>query len=284
MKGMRIIDFHTHAFPDDLARRAVPALEAEADIDAVLDGTVRSLLRSMERAEIERSVVASIATKPAQFAPILEWSRGLRTSHGERLVPFPSVHPDDPDAAEHVAEIAREGFRGIKIHPYYQGFSLDEGRIDPLFSAIAREGLVLLLHTGFDIAFPHDRIADPVKVSLLRDRYPGLILVTSHFGAWKDWDEAERYILGKPVYMDISASMEFMGRERARRFLLEHPPEYLLFGSDSPWDDQSSLVERVLSLDLPRDRLELLLHGNAERLIAGGPGGSRPTGTRRERK
>ncbi|MFP4564308.1 MAG: amidohydrolase, partial [Spirochaetia bacterium] len=62
MKDMNIVDFHTHAFPDELAARAVPALEAEADIEAVLDGTVTSLLESMDRAGIERSVVASIAT------------------------------------------------------------------------------------------------------------------------------------------------------------------------------------------------------------------------------
>mgnify|MGYP006295581397 FL=1 len=253
----------------ELAARAVPALEAEADIDAVLDGTVASLLASMDRAGIERSVVASIATKPSQYTPILEWSRGLRAAHGERLVPFPSVHPEDPEASDHVAEIAAAGFRGIKLHPYYQGFSIGEDGVDPLFSAIAREGLVLLLHTGFDIAFPHDRIADPVRVSRIIDRHPELTLVTSHFGAWKDWDEAERYILSNPIYMDISASLEFMESERARRFLLEHPAEYLLFGSDSPWDGQASLLERVLAMDLPPDRLELLLHGNAERLLKG---------------
>jgi uncharacterized protein len=267
MKDMKIIDFHTHAFPNELAARAVPALEAEADIEAVLDGTVTSLLESMDRAGIERSVVASIATKPAQFGPILEWSRGLAASHRGRLVPFPSVHPEDPDAVEHVRNIAESGFRGIKLHPYYQHFSIGDRKVDPILSAVAEAGLVLLLHTGFDIAFPHDRIADPARVSRIINRHPNLTLVTSHFGAWKDWDEAERLILGKPVYMDISASVEFMGAERARRFLLEHPAEYLLFGSDSPWDGQASLVERILDMDLPRDRLELLLYKNAERLL-----------------
>lgn len=265
--NMRIIDFHTHAFPDELAVRAVPALEAEADIKAVLDGTVSSLLASMDRAGIERSVVASIATKPAQFEPILEWSRKIAASSGGRFVPFPSVHPKDPDSAEHVNAVARAGFRGIKLHSYYQGFRVDEKAADPLLRSIAEAGLVLLLHTGFDIAFPHDRLADPVRICSILRRYPHLKLVTSHFGAWKDWDEAERYILGRPIYMDISASIEFMGFERARRFLLEHPAEYLLFGSDSPWDDQASLIERVLAMDLPEHRLELLFTGNADRLL-----------------
>ena len=36
---MGFIDFHTHAFPDDVARRAIPALEAEANWKAVAGGT-----------------------------------------------------------------------------------------------------------------------------------------------------------------------------------------------------------------------------------------------------
>ena len=50
---MRIIDFHAHAFPDALAERAMPALEAEGDIRAALDGKVSSLLRSMDAAGID---------------------------------------------------------------------------------------------------------------------------------------------------------------------------------------------------------------------------------------
>jgi len=59
-----IIDFHTHAFPDELAARAIPFLEEEGNVKAWLDGTAADLLRSMDRAGIERSVICSIATRP----------------------------------------------------------------------------------------------------------------------------------------------------------------------------------------------------------------------------
>ena len=89
---MQIIDFHTHAFPDDLAARAVSALEKGAGVPAMLDGKVSSLLKSMDRAGIERSMVCSIATKPAQFQKILDWSKAVRSS---RIIPFPSIRPAD---------------------------------------------------------------------------------------------------------------------------------------------------------------------------------------------
>ena len=158
----RIIDFHAHAFPDAVAEKAMPKLEGEANLKAALDGKVGSLLASMDRAGIAQSVVASIATKPGQFDAILRWSREIAS---DRLVPFPSVHPEDTDVAGRVRAIADAGFRGVKMHPYYQDFKVDEARLWPFYRAVRGEGLVLLLHTGFDIAYPHDRVADPVRVA-----------------------------------------------------------------------------------------------------------------------
>ncbi len=96
MSRAAAIDVHTHAFPDRLAARAIAALEAGApSCRAFLDGRLASLVASMDRAGIETSVVASIATKPEQFPAILAWSREIASP---RIVPFASVHPDDPQA------------------------------------------------------------------------------------------------------------------------------------------------------------------------------------------
>ena len=89
-----IIDFHAHAFPDALAERAIAHLEKEGNARAFLDGRLSSLLASMDSAGIGRAVVCSIATKPDQFAPILNWSRQIASA---RIVPLPSVHPKGPD-------------------------------------------------------------------------------------------------------------------------------------------------------------------------------------------
>ena len=69
MKG--IIDFHTHAFPDELAERVIKMLEDEGGVKARLDGKISSLLGSMDKCGIEKSVICNIATKPAQFDSIL---------------------------------------------------------------------------------------------------------------------------------------------------------------------------------------------------------------------
>ncbi len=92
---------------------------------AVLDGRVNSLLASMDRAGVEISVVCPIATKPAQVEGIFNWCKEIRS---RRIAPFPSVHPDSPDAVAWLERFASEGFRGIKLHPMYQQFAIDEER------------------------------------------------------------------------------------------------------------------------------------------------------------
>ncbi|MFP4055325.1 MAG: amidohydrolase family protein [Candidatus Brocadiia bacterium] len=262
---MRIIDFHTHAFPDELAQRAVPALAAEADVTPALDGTVGDLLRSMDATGIDAAVVASIATRPQQFDAILRWSAAIASP---RLVPFPSVHPADPEAAQRVQAVRAAGLKGIKLHPYYQDFDLDEERVFPLYRAVEETGLVLLCHTGFDIAFPRIRKCDPARIAAVLEAFPNLKLVTSHLGAWMDWEGVRRHLLGRPVYMDISYALDQMPRESARELLLSHPQDYLLFATDSPWADQGATLALFRSFQVGAEREAAVLHANAERLLA----------------
>lgn len=257
---MLLIDAHTHAFPDAIAERAVPHLAKEGNVKAWLDGKVTSLLASMDRAGIAKSVICSIATKPEQFAPILKWSRAMAS---DRLVPLGSVHPADPEAVTHVRAIRDAGLKGVKLHPYYQDFDLDEPRVMPIYEAMAECGLPLVIHTGFDVAYARVRKADPVRILNVIRQVPALKFVATHLGAWEDWDEVKARLLGQPVYMEISCSLEFMSQAQARAMIMAHPADRILYGTDSPWNDQAEVRDRLRALDLPADRLERILGANA---------------------
>ncbi len=258
------IDFHTHAFPDELAARAMRVLEKEGGIDAHLDGRVSTLLSSMDRCGIEKSVVCSIATKPAQYDSIIAWSKKIMS---DRILPFPSLHPDDPDYADRIRRIKEEGFKGIKFHPYYQDFVVDDERLFPLYEEITASGLIVLMHTGFDFAFDRERIADPQRILNVVNRFPGLKIVTSHLGAWDDWDEVERLLAGKSIYMEISFALDLLEKERAREIILKHPKDRILFGTDSPWTGQEATLSLFLNLRLGQEIEQLVLRDNAERLL-----------------
>ncbi len=259
-----IVDFHAHAFPDALAARAVGQLEHGGGVKAFLDGRVSSLLASMDGAGIGTSVICSIATKPEQFEPIMKWSKQIASP---RIVPFPSIHPRSPDPVGQARQVAEAGFAGIKLHPYYQDFNIDDEALFPLYRALDELGLILVCHTGFDFAFPRERKADPVRVLRVVERVPSLKLVTSHMGAWDDWDEVGKYLIGKPITMDISLSLDLLGRERAREMLLSHPADRVLFGTDSPWGSQPETVQALRALELGEEREQRLLGKNARGLL-----------------
>lgn len=260
-----IIDFHTHAFPDELAERAMKHLELGGSIPSHLNGTVNALLSSMDKCGIEKSIVCSIATKPSQFDPIFKWSKKIMS---DRIIPFPSFHPTDPEFASRIAQIKAEGFKGIKFHPYYQEFNLDdEKKMFPIYENIADANLMILMHTGFDFAFPFIKQADPEKIVKVLTQFPNLKLVTSHLGAWKEWEEVERFMVGKPIYMELSFALEFLDIETACRIMLNHPKQYLMFGTDSPWTDQLATINLLKKLNLGQELETLILRDNALSLL-----------------
>ena len=259
-----IIDFHTHAFPDALADRAMKSLEHGANTKAVLDGRLSSLIASMDRSGVDKSVVCSIATKPSQFEPILQWSTEIRS---ERIIPLLSIHPADSDCAEKVRITKGEGFKGIKLHPFYQEFDIDEERIFHLYELLCKENLLVAMHTGYDIAFPRIRRADPAKILKVSEQFPELKLVTTHLGSWEQWQEVEAILAGKPVYMELSFSLEYLHSDPIRDILLKHPSEYLLFGTDSPWTDQAATLDLFRGLELSKRIENAVLRENAAGLL-----------------
>ena len=262
---MKIIDMHVHAFPDSLAPKAMKSLiETTKGITACTDGTIGELLTSMDSCGISASWVMNIATKEEHFRPILKWSREIA---GDRIIPFPSLLPTAPEAPDQVDEIADAGFSGIKVHPVYQGFTLDDPDLLPFYRQVEKRGLILVCHTGFYLSFPREPVGNARRVRTVLDACPDLLFVTTHYGGWNNWDEAEEYIVGNPIYMDVSYSVPFLERERARDIILRHPEEYVLFGSDSPWEDQEVAAAKLRSLKLPAELETKVLYKNAEGLL-----------------
>ncbi len=258
------IDFHTHAFPDLIASTAISALEKSGKVKAYLDGTVNALLGSMDQAGIDSSVICSIATRPEQFQPILEWSAAIRS---QRIIPFPSLHPSDRNVIEHLELIHKLGFKGIKLHPYYQDFFIDDSSLDDLYGKVSDLDLILIMHTGYDIAYPRVKRANPQRIRKVISQFPELKLITTHLGGWDDWEDVRQELTGKPVYMELSFALDFLDQIRIRDMLLSHPPEYLLFGSDSPWTDQATTLKMLRKMNLEPDLFERMTNTNARQLL-----------------
>jgi uncharacterized protein len=261
---MKVIDFHTHAFPDFLAGRAVQAIEAKAVMQrAYHDGTIAGLLGSMDAAGIEISVLACIATAPEQFESIFKWCGAVRS---DRIVPFPSVHPADPDAPGRIRQIAGAGFKGIKLHPLYQDFDVLDPRAVAVYQAVAEAGLILLFHSGDDLGFLGDHRCAPRRMLEIKQQVPSLTMVLAHLGGFWESTEFAQHGLGTDVYIDASLTIPSEPSEQFTRICREHRGR-VMFATDSPWTDQTEEVEKLRrAIDDPELREDVLWR-NAARLL-----------------
>ncbi|MDH4162847.1 MAG: amidohydrolase [Nitrospirota bacterium] len=261
------IDFHTHIFPDKIAKQAVEKLAEESgEYQPKTDGTLKGLLASMDKAGIALSVVANIATRPAQAQPILEFCKHIRS---ERVHPLISLHPDNSrDESESLlSRAAGLGIRGVKLHPMYQNFTIDDRTMFPLYQSIEHFGLFVIFHTGLDIAFPGNLQADVERIKVLSQEFPGLVIVTTHVGGWRQWDRAGALGMLPNVYTETSMTLTEMDDRDFVKLLSQFDEDRVLFGSDSPWTDQKEMLERTLRLDISDSRKEKLLHKNAGVLL-----------------
>jgi uncharacterized protein len=269
---MHIIDFHTHIFPDKIAKQALATLaEDSGEYLPQTDGTLNGLLASMDHAGIGTSVVANIATRPSQMLPIFDFCRHIA---GRRIAPLISVHPgnrmDEVNAL--FLQAADSGIKGVKLHPMYQGFFIDDRTMYPLYQLIEHFGFFVVFHTGYDIAFPGNTQADVERIRTIAKEFRDLLIVTTHVGGWRQWDRAG--ILGAcgNVYTETSMTLTEMTDEAFVRTLSKFDEDRVLFGSDSPWTDQKEMLDRTLRLRLPESRREKMLYRNAAALLGtGGP-------------
>ena len=65
-----IIDFHTHIFPDKIAKPTIDTLAVNSDAKAYTDGTRDSLVASMREAHVDLSVILPVVTRPGQFQSV----------------------------------------------------------------------------------------------------------------------------------------------------------------------------------------------------------------------
>jgi len=262
---MDIIDFHTHIFPDDLAERAISSLIASSpEVINHTDGTLRGLLESMGKSGIKHSVVLPVATKPSQVPVINQNCLRLRS---KRITAFGALHPQTPNVEQEITFLKENNIPGIKFHPEYQNFYVDDKALFPVYEQLSAAGLIVVFHAGKDPGpFTCDH-ALPCSLKTVHKNFPSLRIVAAHMGGWKLWDEVEQHLCGLPVFLDTSAVSDYISEEQFKRIINKHGAENILFGTDSPWFDQYQMIKWIDSLDLGNSIKSRIFYENGRKLL-----------------
>ncbi len=242
-----MIDFHVHqpssaAFGPDAWVGAMDHLGIDRSVVFTYDGLLRP------SPEHNDSLAAFVG-----FAP-------------DRMVAFSTVDPRDPGAATEIERCTREhGMRGVKLHPWLQGFSAHIPGLDPVCEAAAALGIPILFHDGTP------PFSTPLQLANLAMRHPATTVVLGHGGLHDLWREAIEAVLTAPnVHLCMSGTPGYAMRAIVARC----PLERLLFGTDAglrPEPVQRYAELRVRQLDelgLTDAQREAILVTNPTRLLA----------------
>lgn len=267
-----IIDMHSHIFPEKIASRALDKLSSIIKIPPSMNGTIFGLMDSMEKSGVDLSVVLPVVTSPSQFDSILHfavWINETASSwNGPKLLSFGGIHPESSNYKEQLRSIAREGIRGIKIHPNYQGVSFDDIRYMRIIDTASELGLTVLTHAGEDAYTPGEEYCSPDMIlHVLKDVAPPR-LVLAHMGNNEHYNESEEKLCGQKVYLDTSYSIMHMSEEQFVRMIHIHGADRILFGTDAPWTSQKDCVQKLSRMTgLSQMEKQQILGGNASILL-----------------
>lgn len=259
----RIIDAHAHIFPQKIAAKASASIGAFYGLSMRYSGLLDELMSLGGQCGITGYLVSSTATAPHQVPSINNFIRDCCAAHPQ-LIGFGSMHPDYPDPDGELDRMVELGLRGVKLHPDFQKFAIDDRRVYPLYERIRAHGLPILMHMGDD---RYD-YSGPAQLARMLDAVPGLVVIAAHFGGYTKWDDVPRWLAGRPeVYYDTSSTLAFIPAEQAREMIGLLGEDRFFFGTDYPMWDPRSELERFFSLGLTDAQNRKILFDNFARLF-----------------
>lgn len=257
----RIVDIHAHIFPDKIVEKAIESISKYYGIGMCCKGTVKDLLKNGDKAGIQKYIVHSTATRKEQVSIINDFIAEAK-NESNKLIGFGTLHPDMVNVSSEIDRVISMGLKGIKLHPEFQAFSIDDECMLPIFAAI--EGrLPLLIHMGDE----NRKTSSPDKLARVLLKFPNLTIIAAHFGGYSMWDESKKFLVGKKVYFDTSSSLFKLDSSHAVEIIRAHGANKILFGTDYPMWLPEEELERFDKLILTENERELILWKNATELL-----------------
>ena len=261
---MEIINAHAHIYPEKIAKKATDTIGVFYDIKMQMPaGTPERLIEDGARAGITRYVVHSVATTAHQVRSINEFIKGELEKHAE-FIGFITLHQDltEEEVFAEVDWAIKNGFKGIKLHPDFQKFNIDDEDAEKFYRA-ASGRLPILFHVGDD---RYD-FSSPERLVRMAKKHPNLNFIAAHFGGYRCWDKAEIYKGLSNVYFDTCSSLPFISVEKAREIIDMLGADKFFFATDFPMWDASSELERFNRIPLAENERKMIFSENIKGLL-----------------
>lgn len=266
-----IIDFHTHIFPEKIAKSTVALLEANSNGKAYSDGTAEGLIAAMERADADICITLPVLTKPTQFDGVNRFAAGINEFYKDkkrRLISFGGIHPACDDIDGKMKFLKNNGFKGVKIHPDYQNAFIDDEGYIKILECAKEYDLIVVTHAGVDDGYVGQPVKCPPELAekVIKKVNHGKF-VLGHFGGHKQWEEVFDRLAGLDVYFDTAFTLHEIEEDLFKKILAKHGDSKVLFATDSPWRDIKTDRDILNSFNIAEKSLEKIFYKNALELL-----------------
>ena len=260
---MHFIDFHCHVYPDAIASKAADNVRQFYNGlgNPAIDGKVDTLLDRGIKAGMEKFVILPVAVQPTRTRHINDFILE-QVAAQPRFFGYGTVHAAMKDITGEVRYIMDKGLRGLKMHPDYQLFPIDDPRLFPVYE-MAGEKLPVVFHMG-DQRYDYSH---PKRLRKVLELFPRLQVIAAHFGGYTMYETAAEELYDKNCFFDVSSSLMFMQEGVAEKYINHYGAERFVYGSDFPMWDPVEEMDRFMRLKLTDHQKESIAHITAERIL-----------------
>lgn len=277
-----IIDFHTHVFSPRIKQNRDRYIDADPCFALLYSqknarlATADELVANMDKEEVDISVITNIGWTTHELC--VETNDYILESiarYPNRLVGFGAIQPQAIEASK--AEIERcvsGGIKGIgELRPDMQLLDLSDSQAtESLAETLKEHRLILLTHASEPVGhnYPGKGAVTPGILYSLITSLPDVTIVCAHWGGGLPFyalmPEVKKALTN--VYFDTAASPFLYSPQIYHQAVQLVGGDRILFGSDWPIIAPGRLLAELNSLNLPQGTKDLILSGNARRLLS----------------
>ncbi|MGN0589678.1 MAG: amidohydrolase family protein [Ruminiclostridium sp.] len=257
---MKIFDAHVHIYPDKIAEKATISIGEFYDLNMTSNGTIANLLSNCDKVGVSKCLVHSVATTHEQVEKINNFLIASVRANPQRFVGFAALHPsmDLKETEKEVDRVISEGLKGIKLHPDFQHFNIDDKHAMEMYEVI--DGRIPIL---FHVGDSRYSFSDPERLAVVAKRFPKQKVICAHLGGYQKWERGVKCLSDLPnVYTDECSSLPFLTPETAREYILAFGTDRVFFGTDYPMWNVEEELERFDRIDLSDSDREKILYNN----------------------
>lgn len=259
-----MIDFHMHAYPDHLAKRVIGNLSERFNYHLSGDGTITDVCRVLNETGVDKGVILPIASRPEHQKHVNDFAAGVM---GRLLYAFGSLHPYAADIEDEMKRIMELGLRGVKFHPHYQGYDINDPKAVEAYMLCVKMDMPFLIHCGKDTGHPGKQNASYDKTIQIIPHIEGSKAILAHLAVNGEYDLLDDRVLGRDVYMD-TAMLQRFSTEQISIIVKKHGANKLIFGSDYPFGFPGEQINILKNCEIDADELSLIMEKNAQVLLA----------------